>query len=183
MSALEYPLEMSREAFEVWASTVAERWEWVRGFGIPVPHAFAGGTWAHARIASRIFAKLSAGLQPPCEAVIGDLMRVATPTSQRYGDMYVVCERVDPAATVLATPKVVIEVVSHESVERDLLEERDEYLGIPGLEAYFAFFEEEHRALEYLPQDRHAPTEHRDVVLIHGVAIVLPDLFTDLGSP
>ena len=138
MSALEYPLAMTREAFEAWAPTVTERWEWVRGFAIPVPHAFAGGTWAHARVASRIFAKLSAGLQAPCEPVIGALMRLATPTSQRYGDIYIVCEQIDPAATVLATPKVVIEVVSHESVERDLFEKRDEYLGIAGLEAYFA---------------------------------------------
>ncbi|MBC5800573.1 MAG: Uma2 family endonuclease [Candidatus Eremiobacteraeota bacterium] len=176
MSAVEYPLEMSREAFEAWASTVAERWEWVRGFAIPVPR-FAGGTWAHARIASRVFSRLSVGLQPPCEAIIGDLMRVATPTSQRYGDIYVVCEPVDPAATVLRRPKVVIEIVSHDSVERDLLEKRDEYLDIAGLEAYFAFFEEEHRVLEYLPHRRHAPTEHRDAVSIHAVTIALADPF------
>ncbi len=177
---MEYPLAMTREAFEGWAPTVAERWEWVRGFAIPVPHAFAGGTWAHARIASRVFAKISAGLQPPCEPVIGDLMRVATPTSQRYGDIYIVCERIDPSATVLAIPKVVIEVVSHESVERDLLEKRDEYLGIAGLEAYFAFFEEERRVLEFVPNRQHAPVEHRDTVLIHGVEIALKELFAGL---
>ncbi len=179
MSALEYPLAMTREAFEAWAPTVTERWEWVRGFAIPVPHAFAGGTWAHARVASRIFAKLSAGLQAPCEAVIGDLMRLATPTSQRYGDIYIVCEQIDPAATVLATPKVVIEVVSHESVERDLFEKRDEYLGIAGLEAYFAFFEEERRVLEYAPRRQHAPVEYRDTVRIHGVEIALAELFAE----
>ncbi len=92
---------MTREAFEAWVPTVAERWEWVRGFAIPVPHAFAGGTWAHARVTSRIFARLSAGLKPPCEPIIGDLMRLATPASQRYGDIYIVCEQIEPASTVL----------------------------------------------------------------------------------
>ncbi len=180
MNVREYPLAMTRHEFEAWAPTIDERWEWVRGFAIPIPHAFAGGTWAHARIASRIFAKLSAGLQPPCEAIIGDLLRLATPASQRYGDVYIVCEGLDPTATVLTTPRVVIEVVSRDSVERDLLEKRFEYVRIVGLEAYFAFFEHERRVLEYAPDDRSEPIEHRETVSVHGVDISISDLFAGI---
>jgi Uma2 family endonuclease len=177
MKAFEYPLAMTREEFESWAPTIAEPWEWRLGYAIPVPRAFAGGTWAHAVLASTLLAKLSVGLKPPCRAVIGDLIRVATPTSQRYGDLYVVCGAIDATATVVTVPSVIIEVVSRESVERDLFEKRDEYLAIPGLEVYVAFFEEERRCLEFVPGRE--PVEQREFVTIHGVTIDLSELFAD----
>ena len=81
------------------------------------------------------------GIAATREAIIGDLMRVATPTSQRYGDIYMVCEPVHSTATVLHTPTAVIEVVCHDSVERDLdKESRQEHrLGADGARAFGAY--------------------------------------------
>jgi Uma2 family endonuclease len=111
----------------------------------------------------------------------GDLIRVATPTSQRYSDLYIVCGVIDATATVVTIPSVIIEVVSRESVERDLSEKRAEYLAIPGLEVYVTFVEEERRCLEFIPGRE--PVEQREHVTIHGVTIDLSELFAGLPEP
>ena len=95
--------------------------------------------------------------------------------------MYIVCDPLDPSATVLTAPKVVIEVVSRDSVERNPLEKRSEYVNIDGLEAYFAFFEHESRVLDYAPYDRREPIEHRETVVVHGVEISISALFIGLA--
>ncbi len=60
---------MTRDAFRTWAAAQPERWEWVDGYVFPLPQGFAGGTWRHAQIASRVLTILGTGLQPPCRAI------------------------------------------------------------------------------------------------------------------
>ncbi len=168
---------MTREAFRAWAAAQTERWEWIDGYAFPLPLGFAGGTWQHAEVASRLMALLAASLQPPCRAIIGDMMRVATPTSERYGDILIVCRRPnDRTVDVINDVTAIVEIVSQNSGERDLLDKRREYVAMPNLEAYVAIFENEPKALVYRPNESDVAVSY-DAIDIHGVTIALPQLY------
>ncbi|MDQ2909198.1 MAG: Uma2 family endonuclease [Candidatus Eremiobacteraeota bacterium] len=83
----------------------------------------------------------------------------------------------DPTVDVIDDVTVIIEIVSQNSAERDLLDKRREYVAMPAPEAYVAIFENEPKALVYRPSGSDVAVAC-DAVETHGVAVTLAELFT-----
>lgn len=98
--------------------------------------AFAGGTLAHAHVASRLIQEIGPAVSP-CRTSGSDAF-VQTGRSLRYPDVAVSCDERDrgPATTCIAYPKLIVEVLSESTAAVDRGEKLDEYRSIATLEEY-----------------------------------------------
>jgi Uma2 family endonuclease len=114
------------------------RWEFWDGEFI----CMAGGSPAHAQIASRVLVSLSNQLDGHDCEVLGADMPIKTPSLPpfRYPDLSVVCgkpqfEKVDKFYT-LANPLILVEVLSASTEQLDREPKRLAYQAIPSLQEY-----------------------------------------------
>ncbi len=100
--------------------------------------AFSTGTGAHGILCTRIATALDSHVGPPCHVFgassIG-VRRVERATNV-IPDGLVTCESFDPGATYVTAPKLVVEVISPKSVNRDRVEKLDIYRSIPSVDEY-----------------------------------------------
>jgi len=108
------PPRMSLDDFLVWEAKQDEKWELVDG--VPIQRRtrmMAGGTGAHARIASNIIRavgnRLPAG---PCVPYGSDLKVVSPTGASRYPDVTVDCGPYTRETRAAVDPRVVFEVLS-----------------------------------------------------------------------
>lgn len=125
--------EWSVDEFLNWEEQQPERWELIGG---QPWRMMAGGTISNARIARSIFEALSGKLRGGrCEAFIENV-KVKTRRRVYYPDVFVRCGPVDPSATVVEDPVIVVEVISPSTENVDWGEKRREYLATPTVRHY-----------------------------------------------
>jgi Uma2 family endonuclease len=100
------------------------------------PVAMTGGTIAHDRITFNIQRALASRLAgSPCQP-FGPNVKIVTPGKARYPDAVVTCSPVDQAATVVAAPVVVFEVISDDTARTDRIEKLREYQATVSIQRY-----------------------------------------------
>lgn len=123
--------DLSLEGFLEWENRQPERWERVGG----VVRMMAGGTLGHDRIGIRIASELDSRLRGrPC-FVHGSNAKVVSPRGDvMYPDAFVRCGPMDPRATRVDDPVLVVEVLSPSTAMYDLTRKRLAYQSIPSLQ-------------------------------------------------
>jgi Uma2 family endonuclease len=100
------------------------------------PIEMAGATIAHAQITFELRKALDARLAgKPCQP-LGPNVKIIVDGRTRYPDAFVVCQPVDPTATIAGDPVVVFEVLSEGSSETDLIDKNREYRATPSIQRY-----------------------------------------------
>ena len=99
--------------------------------------AFAGGSVAHGILCTRLVAAVNAATKLPCQTFTSDVaVRAESRASYMFPDVSHTCESLDPSATAIVAPDLVIEVISPESKTRDRSEKLDAYRSIPSVMEY-----------------------------------------------
>jgi Uma2 family endonuclease len=99
--------------------------------------AFAGGSVAHGLLCSRLHKAVANATQAPCHAFTSDVaIRIPDRTTYVFPDVSRSCEQIDPNASFITAPDLVIEVISPESKARDRGEKLDAYQSIPSVMEY-----------------------------------------------
>ena len=107
--------------------------------------AFAGGTAAHDQIAFNVRLLLVSAFPSPCRAFGSDMKVLISPKTYYYPDVTVTCEPISDDATVIQSPRVAVEVLSHTTRAYDLVEKRSAYRSLPSLDAYIIVHSESRR--------------------------------------
>jgi Uma2 family endonuclease len=127
------PGPMSITDFETLLEQSADKLELVEGDVL----AFARGSVAHGILCTRLVAAVNAATTPPCQTFTSDVaVRAESRVSYMFSDVSHTCERLDPSATAIVAPDLVIEVISPESKTRDRSEKLDAYRSIPSVMEY-----------------------------------------------
>ena len=125
---------MSLEEYDRLTPPAGESYELHDGYLV----AFSTGTGAHGILCTRIATALDTAVTPPCSvfgaSTIG--VRRADRKTNVVPDGTVTCEDFDPSATYVTAPKLVVEVISSESVTRDRVTKLDIYRAIPSIDEY-----------------------------------------------
>lgn len=136
---------MNADEFLVWRLDQEGTWELVDG--VPVlkfdngPEMMAGGTRAHARIASNLIMALGKRLAGgPCYPLGGDLGVRMTRGNLRQPDVTVECGPGNNDDLEATDPKALFEVLSPSTRRTDLVLKTNEYQRLPGL-AHFVLLE------------------------------------------
>jgi Uma2 family endonuclease len=128
------PLPMSLDDYDGLQPPEGQIWELHEGYIV----AFSTGTGRHAILCTRIAAELESHAAPPCHAfgasTIG--VRQTDRATNAVPDGAVTCEELDLNETYIVAPKLVVEVISPESVNRDRVAKLDIYRAIPSLHEY-----------------------------------------------
>ncbi len=128
--ALEIPIDT--EGFLAWEARQPERWELVSG----VVRMMAGGTARHDMIATNLRVALAQRLRGTGCRVFGSDFRLVTPKGDvAYPDLSVRCGPVDPEATQMDDPVLLVEVLSPSTAQFDLTRKKRAYEAIPSLRA------------------------------------------------
>jgi Uma2 family endonuclease len=97
---------------------------------------FANGTAAHSLVCARVVRFLRRIAQPGCGVFTSKFgLRCPSGSTYVFPDVTYTCENPEPDETI-APPRLIIEVMSPLSVERDRVDKVDIYLGIPTIEEY-----------------------------------------------
>lgn len=132
------PLPTKKQAWNIdeflnWEDQQAERWELHQAGPWRM---MAGGTLSHARLIANVFRTLDAQTRGgPCET-LGEQVKVRTAHRVYYPDVFVRCGPADPATSVIADARLIVEVVSPSTEPIDFGEKMREYFTIAGLAAY-----------------------------------------------
>jgi Uma2 family endonuclease len=124
--------QMDAAAYLLWEESQTERFELHHGFAV----AFAGGTVNHDRVSFMVRTILERLFPEPCRSFGSEIKVQVAKDSFYYADAGVVCEEVDPDATSIDRPTVVVEVLSRSTRGYDLIEKRAAYRALPTLKAY-----------------------------------------------
>ena len=123
---------MTLAEFLAWEERQELRYEF-DGFA---PVAMTGGTIAHDRITFNLQKALDARLAgKPCQP-FGPNVKIIVDGRVRYPDGFVVCQPVEPSATIAGDPVAVFEVVSEGSASTDLIDKNREYRATPSIQRY-----------------------------------------------
>ncbi len=99
--------------------------------------AFAGGSVAHGILCTRLVSAIAAATKPPCQTFTSDVaLRLAERATHVFPDVSHTCEALDPGATSIVAPDLVVEVISPESKARDRGEKLDAYQSLPSVMEY-----------------------------------------------
>jgi Uma2 family endonuclease len=126
------PATMTKEAFLDWVETVEERCEYAGGRAILLPRINLG----HALVSGNLLVALSQRLDPHRFDVMGPTFAVHVGNSVRLPDVMVEFAQEDGQALQAEAPLLIAEVISPETRHFDFGEKRQEYLGLPSLQAY-----------------------------------------------
>jgi Uma2 family endonuclease len=98
---------------------------------------FANGTMAHGLVTSQIVRALKIAAKPGYQLLTSD-SALRHPNSSTYvsPDASYTCETIAPDADSIVAPRLVVEVMSPLSVERDRVSKLDCYQAIPSVEEY-----------------------------------------------
>lgn len=140
-SASAFPKLWTVDDFLGWESLQEERYEFVQG----MIRAMTGGSVDHAAIIGNIAGTLRERLRGgPCRAYASEL-KVKTADNAMYPDVLVHCGPVDPKATVVTNPVVVVEVLSKSTDDYDRGRKWLAYQTIPELTHFLLVSQDECR--------------------------------------
>lgn len=123
---------MTPSEFLDWEALQDRRFEFADG----QPVAMAGGTDQHDAVRGNILASLHRQLAgKPCRVRL-DMKLVCPSGAVRYPDVAIDCGPRDPAATRLAAPTVIVEILSPSTRSTDYLRKPRDYASVPSVEIY-----------------------------------------------
>lgn len=142
------PRGWSLDEFLVWEEQQDERYEFVDG----QPVMMAGGTQAHALIATNLISILRPMLRgSPCRPNGSDL-RVPVPSTgnARYPDVTIDCGKFDRSAHDASAPTVVFEILSEATKWYDQTKKLKDYETVATIHQYICVSQEEARVSIWL---------------------------------
>lgn len=161
------------EDYLAWEDAQPERHEYIGG----IVYAMAGGTTAHAAIATNALICLGSQLRGKrCRPYGSELkIRVQYPTHTRfyYPDLTVACTDVPSKSVFHDQPVVIVEVTSESTRRTDELEKRDAYQTIPSLRVYVLLNQEKAEAVVWRRGDQGFAREVHSGL---GAVIELPEI-------
>ncbi len=100
-------------------------------------YLMSGGTSAHSRIKVNLIAELERQVRGPCVVYDADMLVRQSERDASYPDASVTCDERDqePDLQEIASPRLVVEVLSSSTVAYDLTTKLDLWQGMPSLEA------------------------------------------------
>jgi Uma2 family endonuclease len=149
------PDRLSFAQFLAWEARQEGKFEFVDGEVL----AMSGGTGDHTRIADNFRSRLNRhfGIGSPCYAYGSDRkVKILRPAGDavRYPDATVTCAENDHGkALIIASPVVILEVVSDSSVSTDTIKKPREYTALPTLVQYVLVDSRERWALSYIRRE------------------------------
>jgi Uma2 family endonuclease len=173
---------MSLTEFLVWEERQPLRYE----FDGEQPLAMAGGTEAHAAIQRNIVIALGTRLRGTRCRPYGSDLKIEVAGRIRYPDAFVLCTPAQPRATVITQPVVVLEVLSADSVNDDLVVKNAEYRATPSIQRYIVL-QANHAAVIVFARKGgdwiSEPVSGADAVLHMpeiGISVPLAELYADV---
>lgn len=140
-SASAFPKLWTVDDFLAWESQQEERYEFVDG----ILRAMTGGSLDHAAIIRNIVSGLHTRLRGgPCRAYASEV-KVKAAENAMYPDVLVHCGPVDPQATQVTDPVVVVEVLSKSTSDYDRGRKWLAYQTIPELTHFLLVSQDECR--------------------------------------
>lgn len=140
-SAKTFPKLWTVDDFLGWEELQEERYEFVQG----MIRAMTGGSLDHATIIGNIASTLRDRLRGgPCKAYASEV-KVKTADNAMYPDVLVHCGPVDPKATAVTDPVVIIEVLSKSTDDYDRGRKWLAYQTIPELTHFLLVSQDECR--------------------------------------
>ena len=98
---------------------------------------FANGTMAHRLVTCQIVGALKSAVKPGYQLLTSDsALRHPNSSTYVFPDASYTCETIAPDADSIVAPRLVVEVMSPLSVERDRVNKLDCYQAIPSVEEY-----------------------------------------------
>lgn len=132
MNAVVKPRYLSVPEFLEWENQQDTRHELLDGQII----AMTGGTFAHARLITRLVTKLSNHLdKTPCVVLSSDF-KVQVAVDIFYPDVVVTCTQQENQDLLCKEPKLIVEVLSNSTTHKDRHKKRLAYQQIDSLEEY-----------------------------------------------
>jgi Uma2 family endonuclease len=122
----------SVEGFIEWENQQDTKHEFLNGQII----AMTGGTFAHARLITRLVTRLSNHLDQTSCAVLSSDFKVQVVDDVFYPDVLVTCARQENEDLLCKEPKLIIEVLSNSTSRKDRFKKRQAYQQIESLEEY-----------------------------------------------
>jgi Uma2 family endonuclease len=99
-------------------------------------YAMGGASGRHNLIAGNVFARLHQGLRgQPCKVYMSD-MKVHVMDNFYYPDIMVACDQPEPDPYYREDARLLVEVLSKTTRQRDETFKKEAYLSIPSLEEY-----------------------------------------------
>lgn len=142
-------------------------------------YAMAGASMNHNRITSNLVRLLGNHLiEQPCEVFSSDMLLQTSVTRYRYPDVMVSCQTQTANELLLASPLLLIEVMSHSTRKMDKEIKRLEYLQIPSLIEY-VLIEQDFVEIEVLRRSQHWQPSYYylgDEVVFESIELSLPVL-------
>ena len=140
--------------------------------------AMTGGTRGHAAIQRNLILALAGRLRgKPCQP-FGSELRIKMEHSVRYPDAFVVCTPDRSAATFVADPVVVFEILSKSTAREDYGPKAAEYQSIASQQRYVILQQSHRAAIVFARTD-----EGWDHELVIGAAAVLAMPEIGIGLP
>lgn len=166
-------------AFLDWERRQEDRYEFLNGLIL----AMGGGTADHAAIAENVKAALRDALRGRDCRVFGSDLKVVTDGLAAYPDGFVVCGPIDPKATSVRHPALVVEVLSSATADFDYGRKWRAYRTIPELRHYLLIDQDERRVELFTRTDtgwqQTAIGEGRVDMTLLGVSLGLDDICRD----
>ncbi len=132
---------MTLDEFLAWEERQELRYEF-DGFQ---PVAMVGSTAAHSTIQRNLLFALTGRLRgKPCQPHGSDL-KIHVAGCIRYPDAFVVCKPIPPRDTVVDEPRIVFEILSPSTTNKDLVQKNQEYRETRSIERYVVL-EQSHAA-------------------------------------
>ena len=98
---------------------------------------FANGTIAHRRVCGHLVHALNRAATPGCQLFTSDVaVQHAHAPTYVFPDASCTSEAIAPEADSIVAPRLLVEVMSPLSVERDRIDKLDSYRGIPSVDEY-----------------------------------------------
>lgn len=148
-------LLMDETTFFEWLERQERKHELVDGRPVIQPGVSGG----HAALALQIVELVKEQLDTThWMALVSDFAVRVGPRKIRYPDVLLLPRRAfDRKAYATAAPALVVEILSESSIELDLGAKANEYLGLPSVEAYLVFSQEQPRVYCWIRQDDRFP--------------------------
>ena len=142
-------------------------------------YAMAGASMNHNRITSNLVRLLGNHLvEQPCEVFSSDMLLQTSTTRYCYPDVMVSCQTQAENELLLASPLLLIEVMSHSTRKTDKEIKRLEYLQIPSLMEY-VLIEQDFVEIDVLCRSQHWQPSYYylgDEVVFESIELSLPVL-------
>lgn len=126
------PPNMTKEAFLDWVGKIEERYEYAGGRAVMMVRV----TLRHALVTTSLLVALATRLSRDRYNVVSEAFAVHVGDSVRFPDLVVQPAQPDGTALKAEAPILIAEVLSPGTLHIDFGKKREEYLGLPSLQAY-----------------------------------------------